>query len=79
MIDYHRVLLSYVQPKLDLCKYTENTHESKVWNGQKRAFNGAMTTVIAFPFTGCPSHSTKSNRSLNKWKTSDFPNPVGIR
>ena len=31
---------------------------------KKGAFSGTMTTVIAFPFTGGPSHSTKSNTSL---------------
>ena len=57
---------------------TRKTRTSRRFEtAKKRAFSGAMTTVIAFPFTGGPSHSTKSNTSLNKWKTSDFPNPVG--
>ena len=37
---------------------------------KQRAFSGAVTAVIAFPFTGGPSHSTKSNTTNGKRVTS---------
>ena len=42
---------------------------------KKRAFSGAVTTVIAYPFHR--RSFTLYEVKHNKWKTSDFPNPVG--
>ena len=65
-------------PNLIYAANTRKTRTSRRFEtAKKRAFSGVMTIVIAFPFKGGPSHSAKSNTSVNKWKTSDFPNPVG--